>query len=306
MKQYLDLLRDVRETGEVKTDRTGTGTLSKFGGQKEYDLRDGFPAVTTKRVALGTVAHELLWMTHGDRNIQYLAQNNVNIWNEWPFVAYMKKTGKALPPQGSDEWQAEMADYLSQIKTDDAFAEEFGDLGPVYGYQWRHWPDGTFNGVDQLSNAQDTIRNNPDSRRNIVSAWNVADIDEMSKSGLPPCHYNFQFYVSNDGRLDMKMAQRSADMFLGVPFNIAQYAMLLTMMAQTTDTTPGKLIHTLGDTHIYLNHLNQVDEQLSREPLPLPQIELNPAVKDVTEFTRADIKIIGYESHSPIKAPVAI
>lgn len=272
----------------------------------QYDLREGFPALTTKKVALGAVATELVWMLKGDRNIKYLVERGCNIWNEWPFYAYLQHTDQTIPPQGSDEWKGLMSKYLDKIKTDDNFAAEFGDLGPVYGYQWRHFPDGSFNGIDQIAIAQDTIRNNPDSRRIIVDAWNVSEIEEMSKSGLPPCHMMYQFYVTNDGELDMKFYQRSADMFLGVPFNMAQYALLLSMMAQTTGTKPRRLIHTFGDAHIYSNHTNQVRTQLSRVPFEPPTLRLNPDVKEVWDFEPTDVEIIGYQSHPAIKAQVAI
>lgn len=304
--QYLDLLTQIRDEGDEKSDRTGTGTRSIFGPQMEYDLREGFPVLTTKRVALGAVATELCWMLKGDRNLRYLVERNCNIWNEWPFVGHLLATGQPIPPQGSEEWKGMMAEYVRNVKTDDNFAEEFGDLGPVYGYQWRHWPDGTANGIDQLAIAQDTIRNNPNSRRNIVNAWNVSDLDDMSKFGLPPCHMFYQFYVSKDGQLDMKMYQRSADMFLGVPFNMAQYAMLLSMMAQTTDTTPRRLIHTFGDAHIYSNHFDQVNTQLEREPYAAPTIRLNPDVREIWDFEPEDIEIVDYEHHPAIRAQVAI
>ncbi|MGB4762787.1 MAG: thymidylate synthase [Candidatus Saccharimonas sp.] len=305
-QQYLDLLTDIRDNGDDKGDRTGTGARSVFGPQMEYDLREGFPLLTTKKIALGTVATELCWMLKGDRNLRYLVERNCNIWNEWPFVNYLYETGQPIPPQDSEEWKGAMAEYVHNIKTDDNFAEEFGDLGPVYGYQWRHCPDGTANGIDQLAIAQDTIRYNPNSRRNIVSAWNVSEIDAMSKSGLPPCHMMYQFYVSSKGELDMKMYQRSADTFLGVPFNMAQYAMLLTMMAQTTDTTPRRLVHTFGDTHIYNNHFDQVNTQLEREPYAAPTINLNPNVTEIWDFEPEDITIAGYEHHPAIRAQVAI
>ena len=305
-KQYLELSRHILNQGEIKTDRTGTGTRSIFGPQMQYDLREGFPALTTKKVALGAVATELVWMLKGDRNIKYLVERGCNIWNEWPFYAYLQQTGQTIPPRGSDEWKGLMSAYLESIRNDDNFAAEFGDLGPVYGYQWRHCPDGSFNGVDQIAIAQDTIRNNPDSRRIIVDAWNVSEIEEMSISGLPPCHMMYQFYVTNDGELDMKFYQRSADMFLGVPFNMAQYALLLSMMAQTTGTRPRHLIHTFGDAHIYNNHVVQVKTQLRREPFEPPALKLNPDVKEVWDFEPTDVEIIGYQSHPAIKAQVAI
>ena len=304
--QYLDLLSRIRDDGEVRGDRTGTGTRSLFGEQMKYDLRDGFPLLTTKKIFTRAITHELVWMLQGDSNIKYLVDHNVNIWNEWPFVSYLERTGQPIPPQDSDEWKAAMAQYLEQIKSDDAFANENGELGPVYGYQWRHWPDGKGGEVDQLDEAQWLIRNKPESRRIIVSAWNVGDLEEMDKSGLPPCHMFYQFYVSKGQYLDMKMFQRSADMFLGVPFNMAQYSLLLSMMAQTTDLEPRYFTHTFGDTHIYKNHLDQVDTQLSREPYAPPTLQLNPDVHEIWDFTPEDIEVRGYQAHPTIKAPISI
>lgn len=314
-KQYLSLLRRIRDEGEERPDRTGTGTKSLFGEQMKFDLSEGFPLLTSKRVALGAIAHELVWMLSGSSNIQYLAKNNVGIWNEWPFKAYLKATGQPMPEQGSDEWNLEINRFTDNIKTDDEFASNYGNLGPVYGYQWRHWPDSRGKEVDQILEAQRTIRENPDSRRIIVSAWNVGDLEDMSISGLPPCHMTFQFYASEQidptsGRpyLDMKLYQRSADMFLGVPFNMAQYAILLSMMAQSTGRTPRYFVHSFGDTHIYNNHTVQVNEQLSRESelFDPPVLRLNPLITDITKFQRSDIAIEGYEHHPAIKAPVAI
>jgi thymidylate synthase len=245
-------------------------------------------------------------MIKGDQNLQYLAQNNVNIWNEWPFVSYLERTGQTPPPQNSEEWNALMQEFLEQIRNDDGFAAEFGDLGPVYGKQWRHVDvpsSGTY--IDQLADAQDALRSNPDSRRIIVNSWNVSELHEMSRSGLPPCHALYQFYTA-DGNMDLKLYQRSADMFLGVPFNMVQYALLGSMMAQSTGHTARYFVHSFGDTHIYNNHVNQVDEQLSREPRAMPTLRLNPEIKDVFDFTADDITIEGYDPHPPIKAPVAI
>ena len=264
MQQYHDLLQRILDEGARKTDRTGTGTLSVFGHQMRFDLADGFPMVTTKKLHLKSIVHELLWFLAGDTNIAYLKENGVRIWDEW--------------------------------------ADEKGDLGPVYGYQWRSWPapDGT--SIDQISNVLEQIRRTPDSRRLIVSAWNPALVDEMA---LPPCHAMFQFYIA-DGRLSCQLYQRSADVFLGVPFNIASYALLTMMVAQVTGYRPGEFIHTFGDAHLYLNHLDQAKEQLSRELRALPGMEINPQVKDLFAFRFEDFSLVGYDPHAHIKAPVAV
>lgn len=264
MKQYLDLMRLARDTGVTKTDRTGTGTRSIFGHQMRFDLADGFPLVTTKKLHLKSIVHELLWFLAGDTNIAYLKANGVSIWDDW--------------------------------------ADANGDLGPVYGHQWRSWPapDGTR--IDQIKNLLEQIRSNPDSRRLIVSAWNVADVDHMA---LPPCHCLFQFYVA-DGKLSCQLYQRSADIFLGVPFNIASYALLTMMVAQVTGLKPGEFIHTFGDAHLYLNHLEQADKQLLREPKPLPRMHINADVKSLFDFTYDDFRLEGYEAHPHIAAPVAV
>jgi len=264
MKQYLDLMRHVRDHGTRKEDRTGTGTVSVFGYQMRFDLSAGFPLVTTKKVHLRSIIHELLWFLRGDTNISYLHENNVTIWDEW--------------------------------------ADANGDLGPVYGSQWRSWPTADGNSIDQISQVIDTIRNNPDSRRIIVSAWNVAEIEHMA---LPPCHAFFQCYVA-DGRLSCQLYQRSADIFLGVPFNIASYALLTLMMAQVTGLEAGEFVHTFGDAHLYLNHLEQTDLQLSRDPKPLPVMAINPGVSDLFAFTFEDFELQGYDPHPHIKAPVAV
>lgn len=264
MKQYLDLLRHVMENGVKKTDRTGTGTISVFGHQMRFDLSDGFPLLTTKKLHLRSIIHELLWFLAGDTNVKYLQENGVRIWNEW--------------------------------------ADADGDLGHIYGYQWRSWPDYDGGFIDQISEAVETIRHNPDSRRIIVSAWNVADLPRMA---LPPCHALFQFYVA-DGRLSLQLYQRSADLFLGVPFNIASYALLLLMVAQVTGLKPGEFVHTTGDTHIYLNHLEQVRLQLTREPRPLPVMKLNPDVKDLFGFRYEDFTLEGYDPHPHIKGVVSV
>ena len=264
MKQYLDLMRHVRDHGNRKEDRTGTGTLSVFGYQMRFDLAQGFPLVTTKKIHLRSILHELLWFLKGDTNIRYLHENKVTIWDEW--------------------------------------ADEQGDLGPVYGYQWRSWPAANGRKIDQISQVIHQISNSPDSRRIIVSAWNVADIENMA---LPPCHAFFQFYVA-DGRLSCQLYQRSADIFLGVPFNIASYALLLLMMAQVTGLQAGDFVHTFGDAHLYLNHLEQADLQLSRTPHALPVIKLNPEIKDLFAFGFDDFELANYEPHPHIKAPVAV
>ena len=264
MKPYLDLMRHVLEHGTQKDDRTGTGTLSVFGWQMRYNLAEGFPLVTTKKCHLRSILHELLWFLQGDTNIKYLKENGVSIWDEW--------------------------------------ADENGNLGPVYGHQWRSWPKPDGGTIDQISEVVKTLKTNPDSRRIIVSAWNVADLDKMA---LAPCHAFFQFYVA-DGKLSCQLYQRSADIFLGVPFNIASYALLTLMMAQVTGLKPGDFVHTLGDAHLYLNHLDQTREQLSREPRPLPTMTLNPSVRDIFAFRFEDFTLSGYDPHPAIKAPVAI
>ncbi len=264
MRQYLDLLRHVLETGTPKTDRTGTGTRSVFGYQMRLDLAAGFPLLTTKKVHTRSILHELLWFLKGATNIRYLKENGVSIWDEW--------------------------------------ADEQGELGPVYGYQWRSWPTPDGRKIDQISQLIDQIKRSPDSRRLIVSAWNVADVERMA---LPPCHLLFQFYVA-DGRLSCQMYQRSADVFLGVPFNIASYALLTLMVAQVTNLAPGEFIHTFGDAHLYNNHLEQAELQLGREPRPLPTLRINPAVRSIFDFTYDDFQIENYQPHAAISAPVAV
>lgn len=305
MRQYLELLEDIKTNGTLKMDRTGTGTKSVFGRQLRFDLSEGFPATTTKKLFLRGIIHELLWFLQGSSNIEYLVKNNVNIWNEWPFKAYLQSTSQTLPETGSDEWNEKLSDFVEKIKTDHEFAVQYGELGPVYGRQWRQWPDGKGGEIDQIQEAINTIKNNPDSRRIIVSAWNVADIKEMAKAGLPPCHSLFQFYVLN-GKLSCQLYQRSADTFLGVPFNIASYALLTMMMAQVTGLKPGEFVHTFGDAHLYVNHLEQVDLQLSRTPKALPTMKINPDVTSIFDFTIDDFELVGYNPDPGIKAPIAV
>ncbi|MBT4591207.1 MAG: thymidylate synthase [Porticoccaceae bacterium] len=301
MKPYLDLMRHIRDHGIKKEDRTGTGTVSIFGHQMRFDLAAGFPLVTSKKVHLKSIIHELLWFIRGDTNIRYLVNNGVGIWNDWPYQSWLRETGgdKDLIMY-SPEWTAQKRLFIERIKTDTDFADKYGDLGPVYGKQWRD-----FGGVDQLAQLVDDINVNPDSRRLIVSAWNPQDIPVMVKSGLPPCHSLFQFYVV-EGRLSCQLYQRSADVFLGVPFNIASYAILTLMMAQVTGLKPGDFVHTFGDAHLYLNHMDQVNEQLSRTTFPLPTLKINPKVSNLFDFIFEDFELQGYQSHDPISAPVAV
>lgn len=264
MEQYLDLLRHVKTNGIEKSDRTGTGTLSVFAYQMRFNLQDGFPAITTKKLHFKSIIHELLWFLQGETNIKYLKEHNVSIWDEW--------------------------------------ADEKGDLGPVYGAQWRAWKTADGRSLDQIADVIEQIKNNPDSRRLIVSAWNVGELKQMA---LMPCHAFFQFYVA-DGKLSCQLYQRSADIFLGVPFNIASYALLTMMIAQVCELKLGDFVHTLGDAHLYLNHLQQVDEQLSRKPLSLPEMKINPDVKDIFSFSYEDFELINYQSHPSISAPIAV
>ena len=301
MKQYLDLLKLVKETGIKKEDRTGTGTISIFGHQMRFNLQDGFPLMTTKKVNLDSIIHELLWFIRGDTNIRYLVQNGVNIWNDWPFQSWLNETGQSDKyAMHSKEWKEMMKTFVETIIRDEDFASQYGDLGPVYGKQWRD-----FEGVDQLEQVIEDIKNSPDSRRLIVSAWNPKDIPVMIKSGLPPCHTLFQFYVSN-GRLSCQLYQRSADVFLGVPYNISSYALLTLMIAKVTGLEPGEFVHSFGDTHIYLNHLEQVEEQLSREPHSLPQLKIKNNRSSLFEFEINDFELTEYDPHPFISAPIAV
>lgn len=298
-QQYLNLLKDILENGVYKDDRTGTGTYSVFGRQLRFDLSAGFPLLTTKKVYIRGIIHELLWFLKGDSNIKYLVDNDVHIWDDWPYRFYKntQEKDKKLP--------LSQQDFIQKIKEDAEFAKKWGELGPVYGVQWRHWksPDGPE--IDQIANLIEQIKTNPDSRRLLVSAWNVSDIDEMAKAGLPPCHTIFQFYVVH-GKLSCQLYQRSADTFLGVPFNIASYALLTMMVAQVTGLHVGEFVHTFGDAHIYKTHLNQVKEQLSRETRPLPTMKINPNVNDISHFSINDFILEGYDPHPAIKAPVAV
>ena len=298
MKQYLDLLKKIKEDGIVKSDRTGTGTRSIFGYQMRFDLSEGFPLLTTKRVFLKGVIHELLWFLAGDTNIKYLVDNGVHIWDNDAYRFYKELCAK----QGVEPISMEEFLVASQQQTPSPIeGYAYGNLNHVYGYQWRSWgkPDGS--AIDQIKDVINTIKNNPDSRRMIVSAWNVADVEDMA---LPPCHVLFQFYVA-DGKLSCQLYQRSADTFLGVPFNIASYALLTMMIAQECGLQAGEFVHTLGDTHLYLNHMEQVDEQLSRTPRTLPTMRLNPDVKSVFDFKYEDFTLEGYDPHPTIKAPMS-
>lgn len=288
MTQYLSLIKEILKDGIEKSDRTGVGTISKFGTQRRYDLTVGFPLVTTKKVHFKSVVHELLWFIQGQTNIKYLVDNDVRIWNEWPFEKFKL----------TNEYQNEsIDDFVLKIKNDANFAQKYGDLGPVYGRQWRD-----FNGVDQLQKIIEQLKNNPNSRRIILSAWNVSQVDEMA---LPPCHAFVQFYVQNN-QLSCHLYQRSADIFLGVPFNIASYALLTHMLAHVTNLEAKELIHTTGDTHIYHNHFEGINLQLTRCPKPLPKLVLNPLVKNLFDFRFEDIELKNYEHHPLIKAQVAV
>lgn len=292
VKQYLDMCRYILEHGEDRPDRTGTGTRSVFGYQTRYDLRDGFPLLTTKKMYLRPIAEELLWFIKGDTNIKYLVDRNVKIWNEWPYEAFKK----------SEDFKGEtLEEFVEKIKNDDEFAKKHGNLGPVYGAQWRNFNN---DGTDQLVKLIDSLKNNPFSRRHIISAWNPSQVDEMA---LPPCHTLMQFYVSSDKKyLSCQLYQRSADTFLGVPFNIASYALLTCMLAQVCGYEPKEFIHTIGDAHIYKDHFHVVKTQLEREPLPLPKLVLNKDIDNLFDFKIEDIKLEGYQSHGKLKGKVSV
>ncbi len=305
MKPYLVLLQNLLENGVQKDDRTGTGTLSLFGEQMRIPLDQGFPLLTTKKVFFRGIVHELLWFLTGSTNIKYLVDQGVGIWNEWPYEGYKK----------SDEYQGEsLKEFIETIRQDDAFAAKWGDLGPVYGKQWIRWEGKDGKPINQIANVIEEIKKNPNSRRLLVSGWNVSDIQELIKgtrSAPPLCHTVFQFYVEprshpRRGALHCKLYQRSADFFLGVPFNIASYSLLTHMIAQVCDLEVGDFVHTFGDVHLYANHLDQAREQLGRKPRPLPRLELNPDIRDIFKFSFADITIHDYDPHPAIKAPIAV
>lgn len=311
---YLQLIRDILEKGHEKSDRTGTGTKSLFGYQMRFNLAEGFPLLTTKKVPFGLIKSELLWFLRGDTNIRFLLEHNNHIWDEWAFKNRVESdeyhgpdmTNFGLRAQEDDNfnkvYQDEKKKFCQKIVEDQEFANKFGNLGDVYGAQWRHWQTRNGETIDQIKDVIETIKNNPDSRRMIVTAWNPEDVP---LSALPPCHTLFQFYV-NDGKLSCQLYQRSADVFLGVPFNIASYALLTHMIARETGLEVGEFVHTLGDAHIYLNHLDQVNEQLQRKPNDAPTLWLNPEKKNIMDFEMEDIKVKNYHSHSAIKAPVAV
>lgn len=289
MKQYLDLMKYVLENGEQRDDRTGTGTRGVFGYQMRFNLQDGFPLLTTKKVHFASVAKELLWFISGNTNIKWLVDNNVRIWNEWPYATYVK----------SQDYQGEtLSEFVDKIRNDADFAQKHGDLGPVYGKQWRD-----FNGVDQLRDVIDQIKTNPMSRRIILSAWNPAEVPHMA---LPPCHAFLQFYVSSSGKLSLQLYQRSADIFLGVPFNIASYALMVHMIAKVCDLEVGDFVHTIGDAHIYNDHIDVVNTQLSRDPKQLPKLVINGNQKSIEDFKYEDFELIAYDPHPLIKAKVSV
>lgn len=314
MKQYLDLAQKIMDKGITKEDRTGIGTTSIFGHQMRFDLNEGFPLLTTKRVAFGLIKSELLWFLKGDTNIRYLLEHNNHIWDEWAFERYVKSevyTGPDMTDFGlraqEDEafnhvYQEEMQKFTDKILKDDAFAEQYGSLGNVYGAQWRSWPAADGGTIDQIQNVIESIKNNPDSRRHIVSAWNPAEIEDMA---LPPCHTLFQFYVA-DGKLSCQLYQRSADVFLGVPFNIASYALLTHLIAHETGLEVGEFIHTFGDAHLYSNHMEQIQKQLARETRALPKLKLNREKQSIFDFEIEDIEVIDYKPHKGIRAPIAV
>lgn len=296
---YLSLLKEVLQEGAFKNDRTGTGTYSLFGRQIKFNLQEGFPLLTTKKIFTKGVIVELLWFLAGDTNIKFLVENNVNIWNEWPYRTYLKKN----PPNTKNFLSQE--DFIENIKKSTLFAKKWGELGPVYGYQWRNWETKEGKRIDQITNLIDTIKSNPESRRLIVTAWNVSDIEKMAISGLPPCHTLFQFYVS-DNKLSCQLYQRSADIFLGVPFNIASYSLLTHLVARATNKEVGDFVHTFGDVHLYANHKKQAAEQLERKPRSFPNLVINTSNYNIFSYKLTDFKFENYNPYPPIKAPVAV
>lgn len=306
-ESYLDLVEHIMKNGAVKTDRTGTGTKSIFGYQMRFNLADGFPLLTTKKVAIRSLIHELIWFMRGDTNLKYLVDNDVHLWDEWPYKAYLIRNKIKVPDTSSEEWKIGKQEFVEKIKTDEKFAKEYGNLGPIYGYQWRSWPTANGRHIDQLANVIEQIKKNPDSRRLIVSAWNVADIDEMAKAGLPPCHTLFQFYVV-DKKLSCQLYQRSCDTFLGIPLNIASYSLLTMIIAQICGLEAGEFVWTGGDVHLYLNHLEQASLQISRrnDIRPLPKMKINTVKMKLEDFTIDDFELVDYNPHESIKAPIAV
>ena len=301
-RPYESLLKEVRDVGMTKSDRTGTGTVSVFGRMLRYDLSEGFPLLTSKKVPFHLIAGELLWFLTGSDNIKPLVDADNHIWTEWPLQAYLKEVGREITDTTSPEWAAELTAFEDKIKNEPGFAEQYGNLGEVYGKEWRTWPTSDGGHIDQISVVIDQIKRSPDSRRMLVSAWNVEFVGTVK---LPPCHLMFQFYVG-EGKLSLMMTQRSSDMFLGVPFNIASYSLLLHMVAQQTGYEVGEFIWSSGDTHIYKNHFDQVNKQLSREPRPLPELVINRKPDSIFDYKIEDFEIVGYDPHPGIKAPVAV
>ena len=309
MKQYLDLLQKIKNKGVEHSDRTGVGTKSLFGYQMRMNLEDGFPLLTTKKVFLRAIIYELLWFLRGDTNIQFLVQNDIKIWTEWSYQIYLEKNNlEKKYSRYSDEWKEKMEEFTEKIKTDNKFAKEWGELGPIYGKQWTRWESKKGEEINQVQNVIDLIKNDPTSRRIIISGWNVGEIQDLIKNhhhAPPPCHTLIHFHVMN-GKLSCQLYQRSADVFLGVPFNIASYALLTMMMAQVCNLKPGEFVHTFGDVNIYKNHCDQVDEQLSREPRELPKMEINSDIGNIFKFKYKDFKLKNYNPHPPIKASIAV
>ncbi|HEY4507831.1 MAG TPA: thymidylate synthase [Candidatus Paceibacterota bacterium] len=305
--EYLRVLRQILETGTVTGNRTAFSARKIFGPQMRFDLRRGFPLVTTKKVPWRSIVTELLWILRGDTNIRYLLERGNPIWTDWPCRHWLQETGQPIPDQKAapELWKAETKRFAALVLGDRNFATTWGGCGPVYGHQWRHWPDGKGGEIDQISRLVDGIRKNPNGRRHVVSAWNVADIEEMDVSGLPPCHCLFQFFVA-DGVLSCQLYQRSCDFFLGVPFNVASYALLTLMVAQVTGNTAGEFVWTGGDTHVYENCVAQAEEQLTRVPRQLPAVRLNPNVQDIFAFDEHGIELVGYDPHPALKAHVAV